>query len=617
MYFSSICISAVAQVKLPQNKAIDSINQESFSYAETNAERAMQLAYKAINMSETEHYPNGIAKAYNNIGIVYDVKGDYDSSLYYYNKGYEIADASNSLKTKAGIINNIGMIYWNKGEFDIALKKYFEAEKLYAQLKEEKGRANTLSNIGLIYYDIKQYKQSFDYCFAALQIREKIKDEYGMSVSYSNMASLYSEKRDYTQSISYLEKSIAIKKKIEDDYGLAIDYTNLATEQFKKTKNYETALDLNLEAVKIRQKIDDKFGLCTSYINISHIYIDEKKFANALEYLNAAEKLAIEIDAKSRLKEVYDAKSILFKLTGRYDSALFYADKREVLKDSIFTEESNKQYAKLHVQYETEKKENEIVQQKLIIGKRNTLLALVTAILFFSIVLYYVLYRNYQIKQEKKLQQQRLEEQEKRAQAIIETEENERQRLARELHDGVGQLLSATRMNLASVTQENATQQINKSIAVLDDSIQEIRHISHNMVPDILQKMGLEKAVESFVHKIKSNQTELVFENAGYEENMLDDTSKLMLYRIIQECVNNAVKYADASKISILLTADERELTLMVEDNGKGFDKNSLSEKSGIGMKNMELRTAFLHGKLNIDSSPNNGTTVIVDMPLG
>lgn len=598
------------------NKSIDSINDLSMSFAETDATKSMFFANQAIKLSEQQHYLTGKAKAYNCIGIVYDVAGNYDSSIYYYNKGLQIAKEAKNNKVTAAITNNIGMIHWNKGEYEIALQKYFDSYKLYVQEKNEKGQANTLSNIGLIYADIHKDKEAMEYCEQALTIREKINDEYGLSISYTNLASLYSNLNEVNKSIAFNQKSIDIKTKVKDDYGIAINLNNMANEH-ARLKQYEKALALNFDAEKIRIKIDDKFGLCTTYEAIGHVFSKLKNNKKSIDYLKKAESIAVELDSKSKLKDIYLGLAENYKEIKQFEEAIQYFERHDALKDSIFSTESNDAFAKLHVQYETEKKSKEIAKQQLEIKNRNFLLVGLFSLLLIASLLFYLIYSKNKAKQEKQLQLERLKEQEQRAKVILETEENERQRLARELHDGVGQLLTATKLNLSNLKNtENATASIQHSMNILDESIQEIRNISHNMVPDVLLRFGLVKAVEEFIKKIKNQSTAINFESTNFDATCLDETSQLMLYRIIQESVNNAIKYADATTINVQLTSDEDELTLLIEDNGKGFDMDAMLQKNGIGMKNMKLRSEFLKGHLTIDSSLGNGTTIIVDIPI-
>jgi two-component system NarL family sensor kinase len=324
---------------------------------------------------------------------------------------------------------------------------------------------------------------------------------------------------------------------------------------------------------------------------------------------------------KQGLKNALSQLSRLYFNQNKSDEAYLLLQESIIIKDSIINESSEQKIAELQAQFDTEKKKEQIAQQQLKISKRNVLLVVLLAVLVLSFFLFRLFYYRYKFKQEQKLQQELVKEELKRSKAILESEENERQRLARELHDGVGQLLSASKLNLSSLTSNKCTPEeklrLQQSMDTLDDSIKEIRYISHNMVPDVLLNFGFVRAVQDFISRVnQTNKLKIHFESNGFEESMLDNTGKLMLYRIIQESVNNTIKYAEATQISIQLSADTTEISLLMEDNGKGFDVDEAKQKGGIGLRNIQLRTDYLKGKLDIESSPKNGTTIIIEIPL-
>lgn len=204
-----------------------------------------------------------------------------------------------------------------------------------------------------------------------------------------------------------------------------------------------------------------------------------------------------------------------------------------------------------------------------------------------------------------------------RTEAVLEAEERERIRIARDLHDGVGQLLAAARMALGKYvsTQNITSEEVNNASELLEDSIKEIREVSHNMMPGSLMKFGLASALKQFVNKINSSSSlKIDLQIVGLRER-IDERIEMMLYRIIQEITSNILKHAQASRVSIELIQHEAELILLIEDNGIGFDSNN-PENQGIGLKNIATRVEYLNGSVIFDSSPNRGTSVVVEVPL-
>jgi signal transduction histidine kinase len=218
---------------------------------------------------------------------------------------------------------------------------------------------------------------------------------------------------------------------------------------------------------------------------------------------------------------------------------------------------------------------------------------------------------------EQLLLSERNRQQQIRTEAVLEAEERERARIARDLHDGIGQMIAAARMSLGKFTSLNNIKEpeVTQTLDLLEDSIKEIREVSHNMMPGSLMKFGLPTALKQFTNKINnSGALQINLQIIGIKER-LDERIETMLYRILQEIVSNILRHAEATKVNIELVSHENELVLVVEDNGKGFDPNNI-QSQGIGLKNILTRVEYLNGSVNFDSSIGKGTSVIVEIPI-
>lgn len=218
------------------------------------------------------------------------------------------------------------------------------------------------------------------------------------------------------------------------------------------------------------------------------------------------------------------------------------------------------------------------------------------------------------------MQQELARQQELSTQAILEAEEKERTRIAKDLHDSVGQMMSAARMNLSSYynqAQPAAGEQeesLRKIIRLVDDSCREVRAVSHSMMPAAMMKRNLPEAIRELINRIESPQLRIHFHTEGEPGEQENQTSSI-LYRVIQECVNNVIKHAGASELDIALLYDHEGISVTIEDNGKGFNLERLPEGAGIGLQNMRARVEFLKGTIEFDSSPGNGTLVAIHLP--
>ncbi len=204
------------------------------------------------------------------------------------------------------------------------------------------------------------------------------------------------------------------------------------------------------------------------------------------------------------------------------------------------------------------------------------------------------------------------------AQSLMKGQEEERSRLSKDLHDGVGGLLSGVKLSMSTMkgnvflSEENA-QSFNNVISQLDQSITELRRVSHNMMPEALIKYGLKEALENYCENLNlSGDINVKLQAYGMEQRM-DQNTEIIIYRIIQELLNNIIKHAEAKNVLIQLIRKEAKFTLTVEDDGKGFDVKELKNKTGAGLANIKARTEYLNGTVDIVSKKDEGTSVTIE----
>lgn len=231
------------------------------------------------------------------------------------------------------------------------------------------------------------------------------------------------------------------------------------------------------------------------------------------------------------------------------------------------------------------------------------------------------MYKRRQVQQESKLQSAILHQQNIATEEVLAAEEKERKRIAGDLHDGVGQMMSAVKMNLSSlaskltITNESDMVLLQKTISLIDESCKEVRSVSHNMMPNALLKAGLSSAVKEFIEKIDHSKLQVNLYTEGLQER-LNSNYETVLYRVIQEVVNNVIKHANANKLDISLLKDKDGISCTIEDNGIGFITDNLESYTGIGLKNIQTRIKYLKGTVEWDSNKNEGTLVAIHVPL-
>ncbi|RYE04928.1 MAG: sensor histidine kinase, partial [Sphingobacteriales bacterium] len=205
--------------------------------------------------------------------------------------------------------------------------------------------------------------------------------------------------------------------------------------------------------------------------------------------------------------------------------------------------------------------------------------------------------------------------------AVLDAEENERKRIASDLHDGVGQLFSAVKLNMnglfdrIKIERDEDRFLAENTLALVDESCKEVRIISHRMMPNMLLRSGIASDLKSFIEKIDGDTLKVTLEATGFKDR-LESNVETMLYRVIQETVANVIKHAKATRLDIALNRDAEGITATVTDNGKGFDTTQIGSFTGIGLKNIITRIEYLKGSVDYESAPDKGTTVNIWVPV-
>ena len=291
------------------------------------------------------------------------------------------------------------------------------------------------------------------------------------------------------------------------------------------------------------------------------------------------------------------------------------------LQDTIYKNETARKTAEYRTIYETEKKEKENVIKDAQIQKqkeqRKVIIIAFIVVFVLAILIFVTIYYRNQLNLKTENQRKLAEEQLLRLKNVVEAEEKERTRIARELHDGVGHLISAAKMHVESIQQEESEKElIINALKILDDAAIETRNISHNLMPSSLSELGLVSAIRELSRRInKAGGLQIQF-NCDTSFNEPDITHSTAIYRILQEVLNNMIKHSGATAIQITLSQTIQHIQLLVTDNGIGFQVSEINNSEGIGWSNIFARAAVIKGELEITSAPQKGTKIILTAPI-
>lgn len=497
------------------------------------------------------------------------------------------------------------------GDAGIALAAYQKSLDFYLRNKMNGKAALLLNEIGTLTKKHRDPKEALAYFAQALKLSKAANDTIQISNSLNNSGIVFEFWKQYDKALEYYLASASLNEKITNWEGLTYNYDNLATVYSLQGK-FDKAKIIFLKAIELRKASNDMRGLGVLYNNLGEMELMRHHPGIARDHFFNALELAVKTKFHDFRKHIYAMISDSYKEQYDYKNALHYQILHVQLKDSLFTEQRSKQILELESQYNSEKQKQQIELQNAQIQRNYTLIASLAMLLLFSFILL-IIYRSQQRRK------QELVMQETQISATIASQEKERIRIAQDLHDGLGQLISAQRLTIHILEAEKdgvkIRELVQKSDKVLDEMHEEIRNISFNIMPTVLIKNGLIGGVCEFCERINQiGKIQIVVHEFGFDSR-LHETTEISLYRVIQEWINNILKYANAKKIEVQLTRAGRDLTLTIEDDGNGFDPAAMYNSNGNGWKNIQTRIRSIHGTVDVDSRPNfTGTTFIANV---
>lgn len=657
---------------LAQNSNQKSSAQNQIAWSFKNLfqfDSARKYAHSALDFALKNNDPLIVSDVYNTYGSIQNNLNNYDSALYFYNKALEYRSKTDDLAAQAVSMNNISIVLQRLGKFDESVIYIDKSIAIYEQLDMRRSAADSYLNKGNLLNNSGDLDSAYVSFQNALRAYESLDLQVMMTYALINMSTValdlnkvddalkgfkqsedilirndgnaqlfaftynglgvvYNEHFDMPDSaIYYLNKGGQFAREAESKYLLSISENNLGTAYRKLGKPDEAIQHFEL-ALKLKTEMGELSGLSTVNIHLGEIYSDLQKNTLAEKYLKEGLRLAEEVGDMGYRVKAYTAWYEFAKKTGDFRASLSYLEKSGVVKDSLLNAEHLEKVAELNTQYETEKKEQQIAlqqaqltEQDLKLQRNRLLLAglIVVAILLAIIIL---LIRNKARKKEQLLKQEsELKLREAELNAVINSQEKERNRFARDLHDGFGQLISVLKLNISSLKDSDASKPekrmevFKNGESVINDMYQELRSICFDLMPQTLVKKGLTIALREFGDRINQSRKVgcdvMVFSN----KERLPEIVEISLFRISQEWVNNILKYAEASHITIQLTRDTEELTLTIEDDGNGFDVQDFYQGKGNGWRNIQTRLNLIKAEFDLDTTPGRkGTLMTVNV---
>ena len=584
----------------------------------------LDSVWQAVQQAGHNRYQ--LADYHKVMGIAFFRKSNYDSSTYHYELSRTYFQEGGYELDLAKISVNLSINYNRLGKFEQTIASATRALKAFEKLADTKGISISLNIIGQVYYFNEDYQKSKDYFFQYLANAEKTGDSLEIAGGYANIGSAYDKLNSPDSALFYQKAALAIHEAIENEYGIGNAVQNIGNNFLNRTQ-YDSAVFYLKRAKVIYEGVENKSGLTEVQVNLARSYHEQGKHTMALIEAREGLALAKEIEEQFLISEASLVASASFEALRNYERALATYKFYDSISSEIFNETSRKNIEEINTRYETEKKEQQINLQEVQLSEQEktiqlnrALLAITLVILLLIIALGLLIRSRIRRKQDEQLQEERLKARESEIRATVNSQEKERARYARDLHDGFGQMISILNMNLKSLEGQAHPDQrqevFEASENILKDMYQELKSICFDLMPQTLVAQGLAAAVDEYAARINQAGKIRIDTNYFGLEERLADVQEISFYRIVQEWINNILKHSDATRVSVQLTKDEAEITLLIEDDGTGINRQDLINGSGNGWKNLNVRSNLVKGTLELESVPGSkGNTLILNAP--
>lgn len=597
-------------------------------YSHLNYDSAVFYAGVAIYQARQIHYPKGLVTALLKRGYAEEVmKRNWDTAIIYYRKAVETAREHKLDAMLDQLYSVIHNAYVYQGNFPMAMTIAREGLERATRRKDRKQMLHYTSLVAASYFRQDLFEQALTEYRKAELLAAELEQEGTPAVNlitladiYYGLGNVYAARGDSVQALAFLEKAHLEFRRLKKDTAFIRGYM-ISNTLYKKglvhflSHNYAKALTHALAALDSCSTTScNPYEKAVYYLLAGDAFRGMGDQVQSLRYLNTGKRIAEEIRHAEDARDAYHSLSLFYAGIKNFDSAWHYNQLYTWLRDSIINERTKFRTEEINAIYGIAEKDSKIARQN---NLRNILIG---SFLVLLLSLGF-LYNRYRLRQRNRYQQELNRQQNELFNAISLAQEQERKRIAQDLHDSLGSVLSAAKLKLAelkdSQPQVSADEKFISGIGLLDEASAELRNISHNIMPATLSKLGLVPALKNLSEKISSYKGVQVIFIAHELEERLNEETELSIYRIILELVNNVVKHAAASKAAVQLVRYPDHINITVEDNGKGFDMNrTTDDRTGIGLGSVAARVEYLRGKMDIDSAVGKGTTVIVDIPL-
>lgn len=619
--------SLIAELKNPMadsNRAM-SMMRLAVNYEGIDTSKAYKAYSEAIQFASSKKLFYQLGRIYQNQSFLHSLAANYgamQSSLDSAIACYKKSDHPNAPVWEANAYGDMANMFKATNDAEQAVQYNLRSIAAFEKLGLKDKLVVRYSNLATLMGEIREYGKQKEYALKAVDAARKTGANRDLFTAYYMLAHHYTAVQDSKSAKAALDSA---RKYFDSNIHviMAFGYYLVSGAVFKESNELDSAFYFFNQAYELSEKNNYSYGKGESQLQMGAIAIMQKKFPEAEKYLLAGIKEAEVVNSYNSLDEGYKYLSDVYAETGRYKQAYEYFQKYKSLNDSVVDLASKRNITDLEKKYQTEKKDVQLKLQQAQIERKNILNYILIGSAVILLIFAIFLYRYF--RQRQALQQQRIAELERSklltaTEAILKGEEQERKRLAKDLHDGLGGMMSGIKYSMQTMkrnlimTPENQ-QAFERNMDMLDSSINEMRRVAHNMMPEALVKFGLDTALNDFCSDVdETGSLQVNYQSIGLSNESIPQTTAIAVYRIVQELLNNTMKHASAKSAIVQVTKTNGSISITVEDDGKGFNTSILHSNKGIGWSNIKNRISYLNGRMDVRSDVGKGTSVHIEL---
>lgn len=609
-------------VSIPDSNVLIQLHERARQIKRQKPDSSFKLFQRIISETEKSGFLHLHMYALYNLAEFYNELGKYDKSLETYKRALSFHPKVKKHEIYVLLLNGITIPYFYTGRYDMAIAYSYKAlQEMKMHPQKSEVQVMVYNTLGAMWLRMDEPEKALHYFKQGEAVAIKHGDMSGLSHLRSNIGGVFFLLKQYDTAAVYLEQAIQMEETFQID-GPPSSHQNLGYIYIFKNQP-EKSIPLFEKALKYGKKTNNYFAVYNAHFGLGSAYYELKDYRAAEQMLTIAEQMLDTGQVNDTKESLYKKLAQVYEATGRYQKAYHYQQLHAASVLELFGKEKARVAEQSEAKYRDSEKDRQIIAHQLLIASqrnrlkdRNILIGAAIATTILLSMLLISLYRAHRHRHKMHAEKIRNMEQEQeigKLKALMDGEERERSRIAHELHDGIGSQHSAMMLYLHSIQDRyrelGKTEEMQQVVRLLKETADELRATAHNLMPELLQQQGLRDAVKTFCERMsKSKSLELEFFAYG-DLDRLEKSFSLILYRMVQELVQNVVKHASATRLVVMITLIDRQTTITVEDNGTGM-MNLASD--GMGLLSMKTRVRQLGGEMITESDEISGTTISI-----